>query len=157
MHRTEPQSSLPGKEAGPPHHEYLERDINIGAIMKFLVGLAVVGLVVHIGMWAVLKAFNNRDVAGDPQMSPLAPRTQEQPPAPRLQVQPVRDLGEFREGLQKQLNEYGWVDKNAGTVRIPIDVAMKRYVEMQKQGIQQQTQPIEQQQPAPTPSESNAQ
>ena len=35
------------------------------------------------------------------------------------------DLADLREKEDETLNSYGWVDRNAGVVRIPIDEAIK--------------------------------
>jgi len=47
------------------------------------------------------------------------------PPPPRLQVTPVKDLAELRDRETSILNTYGWVDKQAGVVRIPIERAIE--------------------------------
>jgi hypothetical protein len=47
------------------------------------------------------------------------------PPEPRLQTNPREDLRQFREQEDAILNSYGWVDRPAGVVRIPIEDAMK--------------------------------
>jgi hypothetical protein len=47
------------------------------------------------------------------------------PPEPRLQANPRQDLKELRDAEEARLKSYGWVDRNAGVVRIPIDEAMK--------------------------------
>jgi hypothetical protein len=46
------------------------------------------------------------------------------PPKPRLQVNQQLDLQQVREQEQRILNSYGWVSKEAGAVRIPINRAM---------------------------------
>ena len=51
------------------------------------------------------------------------------PPEPRLQTNPREDLRELRAKEDELLGSYGWVDKNAGVVRIPIEDAMKLTVE----------------------------
>jgi hypothetical protein len=51
------------------------------------------------------------------------------PPEPRLQTNPRQDLLDLRAAEETTLTTYGWVDKNAGIARIPIDEAMKRVVE----------------------------
>jgi len=43
---------------------------------------------------------------------------------PRLQLSPPADLEAFRAGEETDLTTYGWVNKTAGVVRIPIDQAM---------------------------------
>ncbi|HET9240136.1 MAG TPA: hypothetical protein VFO10_22930 [Oligoflexus sp.] len=52
----------------------------------------------------------------------------EQFPKPRLQYRPREDLQDYRSQQIKELTSYGWIDKNQGTVRIPIDEAMDRYL-----------------------------
>ena len=42
---------------------------------------------------------------------------------------PREDLRALRAAEDQALRSYGWVDRNAGVVHIPIDVAMKRVVE----------------------------
>lgn len=46
------------------------------------------------------------------------------PPEPRLQVNAPQDLKQYLDEEQKTLDTYGWVNKSAGVVRIPIDRAM---------------------------------
>lgn len=58
-----------------------------------------------------------------------APGMQEKFPAPRLQVAPEKDLAALREKASAELNNYGWIDKNAGVVRIPIARAMELTVQ----------------------------
>ncbi|MBM4244185.1 MAG: hypothetical protein FJ148_10265 [Deltaproteobacteria bacterium] len=61
----------------------------------------------------------------NPPASPLAAsygRTE--PPAPRLQVDPALDIYEHRNAERQVLTTYGWVDRRAGVVRIPIERAM---------------------------------
>ena len=44
---------------------------------------------------------------------------------PRLQPQPFKDVYLLRQGQNDRLDSYGWVDKEAGVVHIPIDRAME--------------------------------
>jgi hypothetical protein len=46
------------------------------------------------------------------------------PPEPRLQVSAPKDLKQYKAAQEEILNSYGWVDQNAGIVRIPIEGAM---------------------------------
>ena len=48
------------------------------------------------------------------------------PPEPRLQNHPREDLLALRRAEDAVLNSYGWVDRTAGIVRIPIDQAIRR-------------------------------
>ena len=47
------------------------------------------------------------------------------PPLPRLQVAPVQDLQHYRQQENEILNSYGWVDRQGGGVRIPIERAIE--------------------------------
>jgi hypothetical protein len=46
------------------------------------------------------------------------------PQSPDLQTAPKQDLTAFRSEEDRQLKTLGWVDRNAGIARIPIDDAM---------------------------------
>jgi hypothetical protein len=50
-------------------------------------------------------------------------------PQPRLQEDDVRDMRELRTYEDSQLDNYSWVDKNTGSVRIPITRAMQLIVQ----------------------------
>ena len=46
-------------------------------------------------------------------------------PTPSLQTQPFRDLYLLRDDEAKKLDRYGWVDKDGGVARIPVERAME--------------------------------
>src|SRR5262249_36601112 len=46
-------------------------------------------------------------------------------PEPRLQVDYFADMDKVRTDWDAHLNTYGWLDKNAGVVHIPIERAMQ--------------------------------
>jgi hypothetical protein len=50
-------------------------------------------------------------------------------PEPRLQVAPEKDLAALRAREDAELNTYGWVNRKAGVVRIPITRAMDLLVQ----------------------------
>jgi len=71
-----------------------------------------------------------REAAREPRMFPLSAAQQQQlPPEPRLQTNPQGDLRQLRAREDEALRGYGWVDKNAGVARIPIEEAMKIVVQ----------------------------
>jgi hypothetical protein len=51
------------------------------------------------------------------------------PPVPRLQVAPAQELQQWYVAEEEILQSYGWVNKEAGIVRIPIARAMELLVE----------------------------
>ena len=73
---------------------------------------------------------------------PRLAKEREVSPQPRLEVNPRQGLSEMRAGEQATLSSYGWVDKDAGVVRIPVDRAMeilaKRGLPVRPEGSTQQ-------------------
>jgi hypothetical protein len=55
--------------------------------------------------------------------SPFAD-TRQLPLGPQLQVNPREDWLKFREEQQQALETYAWENRTAGTVRVPIELAM---------------------------------
>jgi hypothetical protein len=82
--------------------------------------------VISLGVWVLFAYFQS---VASRRVAPEYPLAIEQrnrlPPEPRLQTNPRQDLIEFRRQEDQILNSYGWVDKNAGIVRIPVDQAIK--------------------------------
>jgi len=50
-------------------------------------------------------------------------------PEPRLQIAPQLDLAAMRAREEAELHSYGWIDRKAGVVRLPIDRAMELMVQ----------------------------
>jgi hypothetical protein len=109
------------------HHE--ETDVNIRAIFGFAAALLVVAIVVHVAVWGLFMYFDYRETRVYGPASPLATGEARVPPEPRLQVNPRDDAAEFRAQEDAILNGYTWVNREAGTVRIPIAEAMKATVQ----------------------------
>jgi hypothetical protein len=110
------------------HHE--SSDVNIRAIFGFALGLLVAGIIIHLLVWVLFQYFTAREGRASPLAFPLAvTQGTRLPPEPRLQTNPRQDLSDLRAREDQLLSSYGWVDKNAGVVRIPIDQAMKLTLE----------------------------
>ena len=115
----------------PEHLEHHEpSDVNIRAILSFGAALIVLAAVVHLLIYVLFGYFSSREGVTVPAEFPLAAaQGHREPPEPRLQTDPRQDLADLRAKEQELLDSYGWVDKNAGIVRIPIDAAMKLTLE----------------------------
>jgi hypothetical protein len=110
------------------HHEH--SDVNIRAILGFGGGLIVVAAVIHLLIYVLFGFFVQREQLKVRREYPLAVEQDRRlPPEPRLQTDPRQDLADLRAKEDEQLGSYGWVDKNAGVVRIPIDAAIKLTLE----------------------------
>jgi hypothetical protein len=80
-------------------------------------------------MWILFRYFDAREAQRVVPMYPLAAQENRVPPGPRLQTNPREDMRELRAREEEILTSYGWVDKNAGIARIPIEEAMKLVLE----------------------------
>ena len=110
------------------HHE--TSDVNVRAILGFGVGLVIVAVIIHFLVWLMFAYFGSRESQLAAREFPLAAEQQNRlPPEPRLQANPRQDLTDLRRREDAILGSYGWVDQNAGVVRIPIDEAMKLTLE----------------------------
>jgi hypothetical protein len=59
-----------------------------------------------------------------------APKALEEPmPEPRLQHDPQGDMRDYRARAEQESHSYGWIDRNQGTVRIPVEEASRRVLD----------------------------
>ena len=113
-----------------PHVHHEASDVNIRAIFGFGGALIVVAIVVHLAVWGLFRLLDSRATERGLAVYPLAAGQEERlPPEPRLQTAPREDLDALRAREDETLRSYGWVDRNGGVVRIPIDRAMELTLE----------------------------
>ena len=109
----------------PPGSTYEHTDAHVGPMIRFGLWLLVSAVIVHVGLgamyWLLVRESTERV---DTRRYPLAVNGR-LPAEPRLQQFPRNELYEFRTKEEADLHSYGWVDKNAGTVHIPIEDAMR--------------------------------
>jgi hypothetical protein len=106
-----------------------DSDVNVKAIATFAVGLVVSGVVIHVLVWLLFMYFSNEGTNVAPLFPMAAAQATQLPPEPRLQTNPRQDLQQFRAHEDELLNGYSWMNRDAGTVRIPIDRAMQLVIE----------------------------
>jgi hypothetical protein len=101
------------------------RDVRTRPIVLTLLGLGVFLGAMHVGVHRLLDYYGERLARASAPASPLAATYGlQEPPAPRLQADPRRDLEVMRAEEAARLDGYAWVDREAGSVRIPIARAM---------------------------------
>jgi hypothetical protein len=62
-------------------------DVNITGILKFVMGLTVLGAVVFVLMWGMFRLLNAQETEKEPPAGPMAMTEEERlPPEPRLQA-----------------------------------------------------------------------
>jgi hypothetical protein len=115
---------------------YEPRDLSARGIFAFLIGLALMTVIFVFmlrGLYMLMDRYEAdhqtppsplvTDVPKDTRHVPADARTKF--PEPRLEVDERTQLNDFLMQQEDQLATYGYVDQQAGTVRIPIEQAMK--------------------------------
>lgn len=116
--------------------EFEQEDLGAKPILIFLLTLTIVCVLVALilkGMYSYLDAYENRR---QPVQNPLVQQTTADTrtvgpgdiakfPQPQLETSETTEINAFRLQEEWTLNSYGWVDQQAGVVRIPIDRAME--------------------------------
>jgi hypothetical protein len=102
---------------------YEKRDANAKWLFGIVLFLAICGLIMHLVLAGVLGRMEKTPASADrwSGANPISAK----PPPPNLQISSTADLKAFRAREERDLNTYGWVDKNAGIVRVPIARAME--------------------------------
>ncbi len=116
-----------------PETGYDRSDLSARGVVSFLIGLAITLVLIHIVIWGFLRYFShNQLVSPPPSAAIVTPANQTGKlgdptlrfPAPTLQPDPTADMNKFRAAEEEQLNSYGWVDKSAGVMHIPVERAI---------------------------------
>jgi len=103
---------------------YETRDISVRPILWSALGLMLLAVFSQFAMLALFNDYQAKDEALNPPQRPLAAELRRQaPPEPRLQTHPLADLAALRAWEDRVLTTYAWVDRGAGSVRIPVDRA----------------------------------
>jgi hypothetical protein len=111
-----------------PARAHEDSDVRAAPVAIFLVSLAFLVLGSFLVVAWLFSFFESQEQRRYQPMLGLEIEP-ELPPEPRLQPSPTRDLREMREIEEQMLNNYGWVNKQGGLVRIPIDRAMELVLE----------------------------
>ena len=101
------------------------RDVDVRLIALVGAGLAALTAVVLVALWFQLLALWNSRQRGLPPPSPLATALPDVPPEPRLETTAALELRALRAEEERRLHGYGWIDRSAGVVHIPIERAME--------------------------------
>lgn len=101
---------------------YEHRDASIPSLLKLGLGLAILIAVTLVAMKWTFRIIDRYEPLG-PAAVPFASSSQPTP-GPLLQAAPHMDLKEYCVAQQSNVSTYAWVDKQQGTVRIPVDRAM---------------------------------
>jgi len=123
-------SELHKADADNPAVVHEESDVDVSAILRYGAALLLVAAIVHVFLFWLMGVYGRRHERAQTQVYPMAAGQQDRrPPEPRLQTDPQQDLRDLRSRQEDLLKGYGWVNKEAGVARIPIEDAMKIVVE----------------------------
>jgi hypothetical protein len=125
----------------PGNGGYERQDIGAKGVLYFLLGLAVAGLLTYFVVDGLYSYLDKRSEARQTPVNPLvtnAPAdTRHIPdkyeerafPNPLLEKDEFTKINESRVKEDQTLASYDYIDKSAGTIRIPIDRAMDLIVQ----------------------------
>jgi hypothetical protein len=97
-----------------------------------VVGMAAVGLLITLALVLVGVTLFEQAVVGIPftvgvpedLIKGLQSAAAPAPPAPALEAESGQTFAPYQRIEQQKLSSYGWVDRSAGVIRMPIDRAM---------------------------------
>ncbi|HTQ35777.1 MAG TPA: hypothetical protein VMH77_01970 [Steroidobacteraceae bacterium] len=98
-----------------------EPELNTRAVLLAGAGMVGVVVVALFVAWALIRRLGGQVPAG----TDIAHAT---PAEPALQPHPLADIDAWRRAQQQHLESYGWTDRDAGVVHIPIERAMQLVV-----------------------------
>ncbi len=106
------------------------RDVSIRGVLYFAFWLGVGLIASGAAMLLLLRALEKKERAQDRTLSPMiAASLARTPPEPRLEPYPLAPRAKLRAEEEEILTTYGWVDKDRGIARVPIDRAMELLVQ----------------------------
>lgn len=102
------------------------RDVSFPPIVLTSFILVAITLLSFVTMWWLLTFLTAHEIREQGDISEVSIEARrEEPPQPRLQAHPLRDMQELRAAEREVLGSYGWVDRSAGVVRLPIERALE--------------------------------
>lgn len=101
------------------------RDVNARTLAWVLAVIVVTAVVLHLVLYLLYEGFRTGSAESGRIPNSAEQSTQETSSQPKLQVDPSTDINQLRQEENKRLTTYGWIDKDKGIVRIPIEQAMR--------------------------------
>lgn len=108
-------------------HERKDVDVLSVAAIAFVLFLSCV--IIFLVVWGMMHYLRVQEPAKTSGQAILPLTTAGEFPKPRLEIKGPVDLAAFRAAEEADLNSYGWVNRNSGIARIPIDRAMQLLLE----------------------------
>lgn len=110
--------------------KYETRDVSLRWMAISGVILVLLLIAAFVTMRWTFDRLESREARRQPEPATLvADPGPDRPPEPRLQANPRLELNAMRAEEEEVLHSYGWVDRDKGVARMPIDEAMKLIVQ----------------------------
>ncbi|SDL72118.1 hypothetical protein SAMN05661010_02415 [Modicisalibacter muralis] len=111
-----------------PRHEMRDAPARVPlVVIVFMVVFVPLGLGL---VWVLLNTvWSTPPSIDDPFADKTSLMAPVESPAPALQPSPQSDLAAFEARMTREMSHYGWVDRQANIVRLPIERAMTLLVE----------------------------
>lgn len=106
-------------------HGYESKDVDVISLFAIVFTLFISCVLIFIVVTAMMHYFKSHEPSKTAGQTNMPATRVAEFPQPRLEVKPGASLAEFRAAEDADLNSYAWIDRNAGTVGIPIDRAMQ--------------------------------
>ena len=105
-------------------------DMDPKYVAYFALGLVMAGIIIQIGLWWMFHRFEQQQARRENR--PTLVEAPKPTPQPKLQISPQDELQQLLQKENEILGTYGWVDREKGIARIPIDRAMQLFLEKEK-------------------------
>jgi hypothetical protein len=130
-----------------PETRHEDSDVNVRALLWAVVIFIVFAIVTHLVLYLQFHAYAKHFRKDESQPLTMMPRPSDAsvPPSPRLQPfpnkppdgnvrppntnTPMTDMADMRAAEDEALTKPGWVDKQKGIVRLPIETAKQLVVQ----------------------------
>jgi hypothetical protein len=112
-----------------PRHSHEQSDLEPKSILYFAAALAVLIAVICAGVWWMFRELEGEEAGRLPGPAPADVPVRAA--SPQLQIDPQADLQKLRREEEMILSTYGWIDRERGIARIPVDRAMQIFLERQ--------------------------
>ncbi len=110
-------------------HDHERKDVDVVSLITIASLLFLSCVIIFVVVWGMMHYLKIHEPAKTAGQANLPVTTVEEFPKPRLQIKGPVDLAKLRAAENANLDSYGWIDRNSGTVRIPIDRAMQLLLE----------------------------
>jgi hypothetical protein len=113
--RTAPSPKATGHET---------KDASVRGILFTGLGLLIAAAIALSIVYGIFQYLSTQPVTTAPPNPMAETSVQQFPPEPRIEEHPAVEIQQLHAKEDSLLSTYGWTDKTAGVVRIPIDRAI---------------------------------